>query len=408
MVRRAFLSQNVAIGASFGTFGVSVLALQDRYDSTRAEASMGLALAVLAMGLAGPLAAGLIGRIGLRATMLLGAALSGVGYGVLAVAPTMLVALAAFGLLIGPGIAMCGPLPASMLAGGWLAENRGRAVGIANMPLFVALLPLAALELIGRFGLSGLFLGIAALHLLLVPALWGVADPPLREAEPSREAFGESGAGEILSGAPLLRPIFWLIVLGGGLLSAVGIIGVSHMVALGVEKGLAPGFATLLLSVMGGASVVGSVLSGLFCDKLGGARTLALAGLGYGVSWATVYATNWLPAMVPAMLMIGACGAAVFPTVNVLAAHAFGAASLPRVLGYFGLFTLPLTFLLPPAAGALRDAAGNYDAMMLAMIGCCGFVAVAFFAVAQAGARRTGAGARPMLYAPTAGGAGGD
>jgi len=215
MVGRAFLSQNVAIGARFGTFGVSVLALQDRYDSTRAEASMGLALAVLAIGLAGPLAASLIRRIGLRATMLLGAALSG---------------------------------------------------------------------------------------------------------------------------------------------------------------------------------------------RLGGARTLALAGLGYGVSWATVYATNWLPAMVPAMLTIGTCGAAIFPTVNVLAAHAFGAASLPRVLGYFGLFTLPLTFLLPPAAGALRDAAGNYDAMVLAMVGCCGFVALAFFAVAHVGARRTGADARSMLYARSAGG----
>jgi MFS family permease len=408
MVGRAFLSQNVAIGASFGTFGVSVLALQDRYDSTRAEASMGLALAVLAMGLAGPLAAGLIGRIGLRATMLLGVVLSGIGYGVLAVAPTMLLALAAFGLLIGPGIAMCGPLPASMLAGGWLPQNRGRAVGIANMPLFVAILPLAAFEVIGSFGLAGLFLAIGALHLLLVPALLGVADPPLREAELSREAFGESGAAEPSFGAPFLRPIFWLIVLGGGLLSSVGIIGVSHMVALSIEKGLAPGVATLLLSMMGGASVVGSVLSGQLCDKLGGARTLALAGMGYGVSWATVYATSWLPAMVPAMLMIGACGAAVFPTVNVLATHAFGAASLHRVLGYFGVFTLPLTFLLPPAAGALRDAAGDYDAMMLAMIGCCGFVALTFFVVAHAGARHTGAGACPMRYVPSGGGAVGD
>jgi hypothetical protein len=112
--------------------------------------------------------------------------------------------------------------------------------------------------------------------------------------------------------------------------------------------------------------------------------------------------------MVPAMLMIGVCGAAVFPTVNVLAAHAFGAASLHRVLGYLGLLTLPLTFLLPPAAGALRDAAGDYDAMMLAMIGCCGFVALAFFVVAHAGARHTGAGARPMRYVPSVGRAGGD
>ena len=59
-----------------------------------------------------------------------------------------------------------------------------------------------------------------------------------------------------------------------------------------------------------------------------------------------------------------------------------------RGFGYFGLFTLPLTFLLPPAAGALRDAAGNYTAVMLAIIIGCGVVGVLFVAIAGIEGRR--------------------
>jgi len=389
MLIRAALSQNVAIGCAFGGFSVSVLALQERYQSTRAEASMGLALVVLVMGLVGPLAAAAIGRIGLRATMLAGATLSALGYLAVAFAPNMMTALAAYALLVGPGIALFGPLPASMLAGDWFPGGRGRAVGLANMPVLVAVIPLIGLTVISRYGLPAFYMCLAAIHILLMPVLFGVADAPSSgnglDAEGDQPVRDVSGGGAV----PLLtRPAFWLMVLGGGLLSATAITSISHIVALGIEKGLTPQSATLLVSVMGGASIVGSVLVGFLCDKLGGARALAVAAFGFALSWVAVLASGSFMVMAPAMLVMGASGAGIVPIVSVLIAHFFGTASIARGFGYFGLFTLPLTFLLPPAAGALRDAAGNYTAVMLAIIIGCGLVGVLFVAIAGIEGRR--------------------
>ena len=64
MLLRAFLAQNVAIGCLYGGFSVSVLALQERFHSSRGTASMGLSLVVLLAGLVGPVVTTLIARCG--------------------------------------------------------------------------------------------------------------------------------------------------------------------------------------------------------------------------------------------------------------------------------------------------------------------------------------------------------
>ncbi len=389
MAVRGFLSQNIAIGCAFGGFGVAVGDIKARYGVSSGMASMGLALAVLTMGLASPMVARLIGRYGLRRTMLTGVLLSGLGYVALAFAPNIYVVLAAFGLLIGVGIAMCGPFPSSVLASNWFQPNAGPALGFVNMPVMVAVVPMMGVVLIKGYGLPTFFLVLAALHALLVPFVLGVSDGP--GGRPSRDAAhghaadhaAPTGAGAILS-----RPIFWAIVLGAGGLSAAGIVGVSHLVAFAVERGVPDAQAALLLSVMGGAAALGSLLVGVLCSRLGAANTLALMGAALAGSWLVLLSTTIYPLMFAATLVIGMCGAGVFPAVNVVGAQIFGVGLLARVLGLFTFYTLPLTFALPPAAGVLRDVSVNYDPVIAVLIGGCGAIAVLFLAVARVLAAR--------------------
>ena len=72
MLIRGFFAQNVAIGCAFGGFAVSVLALEERFQASRAMAEMALAVVVLMMSLTAPLAGWMIGRLGLGKTMTLG------------------------------------------------------------------------------------------------------------------------------------------------------------------------------------------------------------------------------------------------------------------------------------------------------------------------------------------------
>jgi len=382
MVFRAFLAQNVAVGCAFGGFGVSVLPLEAQFGASRGTVTLAVALSVLVMGLVSPLVASLIGRIGLRWTMTIGTLLSAVGYALLAVAPSITVVLLLYALPIGIGLAMFGPFPASVLASNWFSRNPGPALGVANVPLFVAVLPIVGMTLIRDHGLAFFYLVLAGLHLLILPFMLGVSDGPSGRGA----VHGGHGVGAqpmLPARSILRRPAFWVMCIGAGYLNAAGITGVSHLVPFAAERGVAGNEAALLLSVMGGAAVVGSLLVGFLCGRLGAARTLALIGAALCASWFTLLSTTQFVPMALATLLSGAGGAGVFPAVNMLSGRLFGQESLPRVVGLFGLFTLPLTFCLPPLAGVLHDAVGGYGPVVAVIIGGSGLVALLFLAMRQ-------------------------
>jgi MFS family permease len=387
MVARAFLAQNVAVGCAFGGFGVSVLPLQQLYGASTGTTTLSLALCVLVLGLVSPLIGALIGRIGLRWTMTIGTVISGAGYALLAIAPSMPVVLLLYALPIGVGLAMFGPFPASVLASNWYRRNPGTALGIANTPLFVALLPMVGLIVIRDHGLAAFYLTLAALHVALLPVMLGVSDAPAEAGQQSAHGHGHGGGAMMSARALLRRPAFWVISLGAGYLSAVGITAVSHLVAFVAERGVAASEAAGLLSIMGGAAVIGSLVIGFLCGRLGAPFSLGLIAAGLALSWMALLSTTSFPLMALASLMLGAGGAGVFPAVNMLSARLFGQDSLPRVIGLFGVVTLPLTFFLPPLAGVLRDIIGGYGPVAMILICGCVIIALLFFGMARIGRR---------------------
>ena len=390
MAVRGFLCQNVSVGCAFGGFGVAVGEIKAKYAVSMGLASMGLALAVLTMGLVSPRVARMIGHFGLRRTMLTGLMLSGLGYVALAFAPNIYVVLAAFGLLIGIGIAMFGPFPASVLASNWFQPNAGGALGFVNMPVMVALVPLLGVALIKTQGLPTFFLALAGIHVLLVPVVLGVIDAPPGTAA-GGDAQGHGANSATSARAILTRPVFWAVVVGAGCLSAAGIVGISHIVAFATERGLPDADAALLLSIMGAASIIGSLLAGIIANRIGSANTLALIGALIAGGWAVLYATSFYPLLLMATLVLGACGAGVFPAVNMLGAQIFGVSALARVIGLFTLCTLPMNFLLPPAAGVLRDHSVNYNPVIVAIIAMAAAIMALFLIVARAVASRRAA-----------------
>ena len=225
----------------------------------------------------------------------------------------------------------------------------------------------------------------------------GVVDAPPNHTALDAADLHAPGAGKTVGvGAILVQPLFWAIIIGAGGIAAAGITGVSHLVPFGKEHGLGDTQAALLLSVMGGASILGALAVGVVCNRIGAANTLALMGAALAASWALLSATAVYPVMVVATLVIGAAGAGVFPAVNVLAAEVFGPSLLARVMGLFGVCTLPLTFLLPPLAGKLHDLSHGYGPVVSVLIAGCIGVAILFLVTARVVVRRERA-ARAVL-----------
>ena len=392
MVFRAFLAQNVAIGSAFGGFGVSVLPLQQLHGSSRGTTTLALSLSVLVMAIASPFVATLIGRIGLRWTMTIGTLISGVGYALLAVAPSMPVVLLLYALPIGIGLTMFGPFSSSVLASNWFRHNPGPALGVTNMPLFLALLPMIGLVIIGDHGLAAFYLTLAGIHIALLPFLLGVSDAPPDDAQGPGSSPGIDGGGMMTARLVLRSPVFWVMCLCAGFLNAVGITGVSHLVAFAAERGVGAAEAAGLLSILGGAAVIGSPAIGVLSGRFGAPVSLALIAAGLAIGWLALLSTLSFPIMALATLIVGAGGAGVFPAVSTLSSRLFGQQSLPRVIGLFSPVTLPLTFFLPPLAGVLRDAAGGYTPVAVIIISGCVLMAIIFLALARATAPRTGGG----------------
>jgi cyanate permease len=377
MAIRGFFCQNVASGCAFGGFGVTVVPLQQKFGTSLGMATLGLALTVLVIGLVSPFVATLLGRFGLRRTMTAGAVFSGLGYILLAFAPNMATVLFAYAVPIGVGLTMFGPFPSSVLASSWFRDNPGPALGFVNMPVFLALIPLIGQMVIRDHGLMPFYLILAALHLLLLPLSLGIAEAPVEAVDASSAGDAASSHG-MTAGEVLRQPIFWVIVAGGGALNAAAISGIAHLFSFGLERNIPPEQAAMLLSLLGGASILGSLLIGLLCGRLGATRTLALLGIGFSLSWLVLLITSELALMSAAAMVIGASGAGTFPAISMLSGRSFGQASMARVIGLFSLLTSPLTVCLPPLAGVLHDATGSYNAVAMTIIGGGAAVAILF------------------------------
>ena len=399
MLLRAALAQNVGTGCVFGGIGVSVLAFQDHFHTSMGMAAMGLSLAVLTMTALGPITATMLGRWGLPRVMSAGVLLSLAGYLVLAFAPSIPVALFACAGLIGPGAALFASLPPAVLAGSWFPHARGRVTGIAYLPLFSTILPVIGVSILHRYGLQGLFLSLAALHVLLLPLMLDVALPPV---DPTGDAGMEMPKVEVRTGAVTGTAIFWLILVGDGLLSGTSIAGGAHLLPAVTERAISVETGAVLLSVSGAASIVGSLLAGIACDRWGSANTLGLAGLGFAGGWGLMALTGWLPALTVSASLIGLGGAAVFPPLNALSVDVFGGQALPKVLGLLGLLTIPFTFAMSPLSGWLRDVSGSYRPVFVEIVTACIVAAVIFFAIGRNVRRTDGALAHRLALSKAA------
>ena len=380
MLLRATLAQNVGTGCVFGGISVSVLAFQEHFHTSMAMATMGLSLTVLTMTALGPLTAMLLARWGLRRVMSAGVVVSLAGYVLLAYAWSVPVALIACAGLIGPGAALFASLPPAILAGGWFPHARGRVTGIAYLPLFSTILPVIGVSILQRYGLKGLFLTLAALHILLLPLVLGVVEPPLDAAQ---DIVADIPDVERRPGGILGTAIFWLILVGDGLLSGTSIAGGAHLLPAVTEHGISMEAGAALLGISGVASIAGSLLAGVACDRWGSANTLGLAGLGFVSGWGLMAFTGWLPALAVSASLIGLGGAAVFPPLNALSVEVFGVEALPKVLGLVGFLTIPFTFAMSPFSGWLRDAFGSYRPVYVEIVMGCLIAAAIFFGIGR-------------------------
>ncbi|MGH6780567.1 MAG: MFS transporter [Sphingomonadaceae bacterium] len=391
MAGLAFVIQNSATGLTFGSFGTIVLAIEAQFRTSRTLASLGISLAILALSLLAPfIGAVLVKRLPIRRAMMAGVLLGAAGYALLAFAGSIYALLAIYLFLIGPSLVLFGALPSNTLVSTWFGDDPGRALGFANMPLFVMLVPLASAAILAAHGLGAVFGAIALAHLAVLPFVLAVADGPhsgMEAAAPQR-----SPTREIIG-----RRDFWLLAVGGGIVVGAGTMKVAHLVAIVTGQGHSIATATMLLAISGGSGMLGSLLFGWLADRIGGVPTLIINALVQCATFFILLAPVSVSVLVLDAVLIGACGGGVMATKAVIFGHLFGQRNFPRVFGLMSIATLPFLFGMTPLAGLLYDRSGNYALPVAATIALLAFAAAILLPLVAA--ERRARGTPPSLFA---------
>lgn len=377
----AFVNQNLAIACTFGSFSVLLGAVESRLGVGRELSTLGVPILALASALLAPVAGALATRFSLRLVMLAGALLSVAGFALLAVSATLPLYLVAYGLLLGPGMAVGVVLPPTLVTR-WYVSHGGRALGIVTAPIVITLMPLAATWALQTYGLPttyAMLAGLSAVSLLVNGFI--VDRPPGAEASAgSPDGRAAAGAGQMTEF--LRSPSFWSFALAFAASGAGSIILTSHMAPMARSWGFSAALAAALLSIQSFVGIAGNILFGWLADRLGGVRTLALVVFDAAILWMLLLLHPPFALTAVIIGLIGMHGSGAIPALSVALAEAFGRENFSAAFGLANLVNLPLSVVCVPAAALVYARTGSYSG---AIVGEAGFLIAASLLVLAVG-----------------------
>ncbi|MDN4643670.1 MFS transporter [Arthrobacter sp. PsM3] len=389
--------------------GVLMVPLQNEFGWSTTVLSAAVSINLVLFGLTAPFAAALMERFGVRAVTAVALVLIGAGSALTVLVTESWQILLTWGLLIGLGTGSMALVFAATIANTWFAKSRGLVIGIltagsaAGQLVFLPFI--AALAQDPGWRQASLLIAAGALAVVPLvlkflknsPADAGVL-PYGADAEPvttpgstsgSPPGPGQAGAGEprrnaaaralqVLKRASKLRT-FWALAAGFAICGATtnGLIG-THFIPSAHDHGMSQTTAAGLLAVVGIFDIAGTIASGWLTDRFNPRILLAVyyqfRGIGLLVLplllsatvqpsmivFVVIYGLDWVATVPPTAAIcrqvFGADGSVVFGWV--FAAHQLGAAAAAL------------------AAGAIRDATGQYTYAWFGAAAMCTIAAV--------------------------------
>jgi cyanate permease len=389
VVLLSFLAQNLSMGFAFGSFGPLLASTEQQFGVTRAVAAMGMSLIMLAIGVLSPLIGSLLQHLSVRIAMIGGALLSATGYWGLAILPSFTLALLMFGL-IGAGVSVLAILGPPTLVSRWFLSDKAKMLSIVNLPIALFLTPYivaAILPNLGRFAILGT---IGTICLLLIPFLLLIEDDPARIGQ---AAWGSDSRSlqTAVTGTATNRPLssreiltsgpFWLLAFGIGLMAGSSTVFMVHIVPFGIERQMSLQTAASLLSVYGGAGIIGTLLFGWIADFIGPPAALVLSALCQTLLWYGLLHVTGLPLF----LLAGLLGICVVPGPTLHGAalnNLFGPINISSAMGISYAVMLPFILSFAPFVGFLFARAGGYRLPFLLMAGMLALACLFFLLMA--------------------------
>ena len=353
----ACLTQFTIVGLMF-SFGLFFDVFEEEFGWSRTILSGSTSLAFLVMGLLAYFVGRLSDRYG--PTVVLGTTglLYGVGYALISIVgePWQLVAL--FGICIGLGLSTHDVVTLSTIAR-WFEGRRGMMTGVVKVGTATGqmVLPLLAALLMAVVGwrYAALALGYAGAAFLLIAAFSMRSPPKSRTSARPADSLGPAPANVRRSRA------FWTLCAAQFLFFPSLVTVPLHIAVHGIDLGMTRTTAAILLTLIGGASIVGRLTVGTFVDRIGGrnAYILSLVPLVAGLLALLVVETHG--PLFAAVAVYGFAHGGLFTVVSPTVAEFFGTRAHGAIFGGIVFFGTLGAAVGPVLAGRIFDVTGSYE-----------------------------------------------
>ncbi len=350
------------------TPGVLILPIERSFGWPRSTISLAAAVGIFLYGLAGPFAAAVMQRFGIRRTVMTALALIALANATSSMMKAPWQLLLFWGVLSGIGTGCVAQVLGATIVNRWFVTHRGFVMGLMTASAATGtLLFLPALAAIAtHVGWRAVVVTVAICAAVLVPVIaWLLPERPQdiglsRYGASAPETLPPAAIGNPFTAAlsALNRAIrhrdFWLLfatffICG---FTTNGLIG-THLIALCGDHGIAEVQAAGLLAVMGLFDLVGTTASGWLTDRydprkllfvyysLRGAALIYLPYSSFSLLslsvFAIFYGLDWIATVPPTLrLTTDVFGEHSAPVIFgwILAGHQLGAASAAFLAGY--------------------------------------------------------------------------
>ncbi len=367
LVAASFLLQAIGWGA-YNSFGVFFNPLMNEYTWSRAGISGAVSVSFCVYGLSSILLGRLNDRMGPRFIMAVSGIFLGVGYLLMSRLTSLWQLYLLYSLLVGIGISGTDVVLLSTIAR-WFVRLRGRMSGVLKVGTGVGMLvmPLFTNWLITAFGWrTALFvMGIAVLIPFIGLSQLLVRDPARRGLRPDgdgRAAAKIARAGE--TGFSLRQALknlqLWLIFTTYFLLLVCVYTILLHIVPHAIDLGIPSSWATRVLAIIGGLSIVGRFIMGYSIDRIGNkwALTICYGFLCVSLGWLLLANRLWM--LFVFATVYGFAHGGFFVIMSPLIAEFFGTASHGAIFGMMIFASTIGGAIGPLAAGYVFDLTGSY------------------------------------------------
>ena len=353
-------------------FGIFFKPIIEELGWTRTVTSGAYSLSQIVGGLLGIVMGGLNDRLGPRVVMTLCGLLTALGYILMWQTHAVWQLYLFYGILIGVSVAVFTPLLSTVAR--WFIQRRGMMTGVvmAGAGVGMIILPLLINWLIFAYNwrIACLILGIVILIVVVLTAQFLKRDP----SKVGQAAYGESdtveeglklGTKGFSAKEAMLTRQFWLffatLICYGFCIFSIQV----HIAPYATDIGISTTNAAIILSTIGGASIIGQIGLGSAGDKIGYKRTFLIGLVLIVLAIFTLILAKELWAFFLFAILLGVAFGNCSTQESPIVAWLFGLASHGVLLGFL-VFSFTIGAAIGPVVfGYIFDVTGNYQLAFL-------------------------------------------